>query len=222
MFSVSAFKLIRRNCPEDFDKLLKLLAVDNPNWELDDEFKLAQELDRKIDKKLCALLDSDSDIDGYAKLLECGEVEFSFSETRKDLLKKILLNRDRILRDSSDYTQSPKIKITCNRAESAFDVKNKSFLDNIQASVKEFCSALKDGDIKRLIPQKEEISLKSSAQQAIRNILAKEYDLNNCEEISISIIEKKSSSPRKTLSSFKLDAKTFEVLEQIDKIFNKI
>ena len=222
MFSVSAFKLMRRNCPEDLDKLLKLLAVDQPNWELDDEFKIAQELDNEIDKKLCALLDSDSDIDGYAKLLERGEVEFSFRETRKELLEKILANRGSILRESSDYTQSQDIKLTCSRAESAFDVKNKSFLDNIQAALKEFCSALKDGDIKRLIPQKEEIYLGRSAQQAIRNILAKEYDLSDCDEISISIIEKKSSSPRKNLSSFKLNAKTFEVLEQIDTIFNKI
>ena len=63
MFTVSAFKLIRRNCPEDLDKLLKLLEVDKkPNWDRDDEFKIAQELDRRIDKKLCALLDSNSDI----------------------------------------------------------------------------------------------------------------------------------------------------------------
>ena len=126
MFTVSAFKLIRRNCPEDLDKLLKLLAVDKPNWDRDDEFKIAQELDRKINKELCALLDSNSDIDGYAKLLERGEVEFSFSETRKELLEKILANRDKILSASLFYTQGLYIKITCNRAE--------SFTDRIESS----------------------------------------------------------------------------------------
>jgi|GEM_PF-4259330 len=67
MFSVSAFKLICRNYPEDLDKLLKLLAVEKPNWDRDDEFKISKDLDNKIDKKLCALLKSESDIDGYNK-----------------------------------------------------------------------------------------------------------------------------------------------------------
>ena len=207
MFTVSAFKLIRRNCPEDLDKLLKLLAVDKPNWDRDDEFKIAQELDRRIDKKLCALLDSNSDIDGYAKLLERGAVEFSFSETRKELLEKILANRDKILSASLVYTQGLYIKITCNRAE--------SFTDRIESS-------WQSKSIVPLIAPKEEINLSRIAQQKIKNIIAEEYNLSDCDEIVISIIEKKSSSPRKTFPTFKLDARTFEVLEQIDKIFNKI
>ena len=97
MFTVSAFKLMRRNCKEDLDKLLDLLRINKPNWDRDDEFKISKDLDNKIDKKLCALLKSDSDIDGYAKLLEIGNVKFSFSETRKELLEKILANRDKIL-----------------------------------------------------------------------------------------------------------------------------
>ena len=208
MFTVSAFKLIRRNCPEDLDKLLKLLEVDKePNWDSDDEFKIAQELDRRIDKKLCALLDSNSDIDGYAKLLERGAVKFSFSETRKELLEKILANRDKILSASLVYTQGLYIKITCNRAE--------SFTDRIESS-------WQSKSIVPLIAPKEEINLSRIAQQKIKNIIAEEYNLSDCDEIVISIIEKKSSSPRKTFPTFKLDARTFEVLEQIDKIFNKI
>ena len=208
MFTVPAFKLIRRNCPEDLDKLLKLLEVDKkPNWDRDDEFKIAQELDRRIDKKLCALLDSNSDIDGYAKLLERGAVKFSFSETRKELLEKILANRDKILLASLVYTQGLYIKITCNRAE--------SFTDRIESS-------WQSKSIVPLIAPKEEINLSRIAQQKIKHIIAEEYNLSDCDEIVISIIEKKSSSSRKTFPTFKLDARTFEVLEQIDKIFNKI
>ena len=101
MFTVSAFKLMRRNCKEDLDKLLDLLRINKPNWDRDDEFKISEDLDNKIDKKLCALLKSDSDIDGYAKLLEIGNVKFSFSETRKELLEKILANRDKILQGAA-------------------------------------------------------------------------------------------------------------------------
>ena len=101
MFTVSAFKLMRRNCKEDLDKLLDLLRINKPNWDRDDEFKISKDLDNKIDKKLCALLKSDSDIDGYAKLLERGAVKFSFNETRKELLEKILANRDKILQGAA-------------------------------------------------------------------------------------------------------------------------
>ena len=101
MFTVSAFKLMRRNCKEDLDKLLDLLRINKPNWDRDDEFKISKDLDNEIDKKLCASLKSDSDIDGYAKLLEIGNVKFSFSETRKELIEKILANRDKILQGAA-------------------------------------------------------------------------------------------------------------------------
>jgi len=106
LFTVSAFKLMRRNCKEDLDKLLDLLRINKPNWDRDDEFKISKDLDNKIDKKLCALLKSDSDIDGYAKLLEIGNVKFSFSETRKELLEKILANRDKILQGAAAQTSN--------------------------------------------------------------------------------------------------------------------
>ena len=96
MFTASAFNLIKRNCPKDLDKLLRLLDI-KIDWKHGDEFEIAKKLDDELDKKICALLKSDSDLAGYAKLLDMGGIEFSISETRKERLAKIIANRDKIL-----------------------------------------------------------------------------------------------------------------------------
>lgn len=207
MFTASAFNSIRRNCPENLDELLQLLCIEKPDWDHGDEFEIAQELDDEINKKICALLKSDSDLEGYAKLLDMGGIKFSVNETRKERLTKILDNRDKILSDPSLYSQGLYIKITCNRAE--------SLNDRIESS-------WNNKSIMPLIEPKEEINLSRNAQQKIKNILGEEYNLSDCDEIVISIIGKKSAYPSKKFSSFKFDDKIFEILKRLNEIYKKI
>ena len=102
MFTASAFSLMRQNCPTELNELLRRLKIDyKPDWKHGDEFKIAEKLDDEINKKICALLKSDSDLAGYAKLLDMGGVGFSVSETRKERLGKILANRDKILQGAA-------------------------------------------------------------------------------------------------------------------------
>ncbi len=98
MFTASAFSLMRKNCPAELNELLRLLKINyKPDWEHGDEFKIAEKLDDEINKKICALLKSDSDLAGYAKLLDMGGIKFDSGETRNNMLKKILANRNKIL-----------------------------------------------------------------------------------------------------------------------------
>ena len=102
MFTASAFSLMQQNCPTELNELLRRLKIDyKPDWKHGDEFKIAEKLDNEINKKICALLKSDSDLAGYAKLLDMGGVGFSVSETRKERLGKILANRDKILQGAA-------------------------------------------------------------------------------------------------------------------------
>ena len=105
MFTASAFSLMRQNCPAELNELLRLLKINyKPDWEHGDEFKIAEKLDDEINKKICALLKSDSDLAGYAKLLDMGGIGFSVSETRKERLGKILANRNKILQGAAAQT----------------------------------------------------------------------------------------------------------------------
>lgn len=101
MFKATDFKLIRRNCPETLDELLRLMKIPAPNFNSGDEFEIYGKLDTLIDKRFCELLNCKSDLDGYAKLLDLGGIKFSSSETRNNMLKKILANRDKILQGAA-------------------------------------------------------------------------------------------------------------------------
>jgi len=105
LFTASTFSLIRRNCPEELNKLLRLLDI-KIDWEHGDEFEISQKLDNEIEKKICARLKSDSDLAGYAELLDMGDVKFSISDTRKERLAKILANRDKILQGAAAQTSN--------------------------------------------------------------------------------------------------------------------
>ena len=101
MFKATDFKLIRRDCPEELKKLLQLLKIPMPNFNSGDEFKIYSELDNDIDKAFCSKLNCDSDLDGYAKLLDLGGIKFDSGETRNNMLKKVLANRDKILQGAA-------------------------------------------------------------------------------------------------------------------------
>ena len=97
MFKATDFQLMRRNCPEDLNKLLKLLGIPAPNFDSGNEFDIYGKLDGDIDKVFRSKLNCKSDLDGYAKLLDIGGIKFDSGETRNNMLKKILANREKIL-----------------------------------------------------------------------------------------------------------------------------
>ena len=133
-----------------------------------------------------------------------------------DTLKEILANRRRIQERSPAYD---KIKLTCSHAASEYDLKTKSFLDKLENFVEKVRGAFKDGSIKRLLPIKGEIPLNYSEVRIIKTILEPKLNLNDDDEIIISVIQ---NTPAPLIKSFDLDDETLRVLEQVDKIFDKI
>lgn len=218
MFKATDFKLIRRNCPEELDKLLELLEISTQNFDTDDK------LDEAIDKEFCIRLNCKSDLDGYGKLLDLGGIKFDSGETRTNMLKKILTNRERIFQSSSVTPQAEFVTMTCHYAEPTFDVRDKSFAANLKEAVNKILDALRNKDISRLLPLKEKFTLKRSAEEAIKNILVKECTLDDGDEIVISIIRKNSVPTKREYVSpvHKSDAHALKILEQIDRIFDKI
>lgn len=206
MFTASVFSLIRQNCPEKLDELLQLLDIEKPDWEHGDEFEIAQELDDEINKKICRLLNSDSDLAGYAKLLDMGGIGFSVSETRKERLAKIIDNRDKILNGKN----STAIKFKCMQA-SSFDL---NMPEPIQRPVKSFLNTLTGA--KLIIALDKERHLSFDAVRRIENILVEE--LGAVDEILLAVIPSKnvSASPIRDLD------KVIEILECLNEIYNKI
>ncbi len=206
MFTASAFNLIKRNCPEDLDKLLRLLDI-KIDWKHGDEFEIAKKLDDELDKKICALLKSDSDLAGYAKLLDMGGIEFSISETRKERLAKIIANRDRIL----NRKYLPKAKFTCMQA-SNFDL---NMPNPIKRPVTGILNTLTGA--KLIVALDKEFNLSSDAVRRIENIIVEEVGAVN--EILLAVIpsEKTFSAP----PIRDLD-KVLEILTQVNKIYDKI
>lgn len=205
MFTASAFNLIRRNCPEDLDELLRLLDIkDEPDWEHGDEFDIAQDLDKKIDEKICALLNSDSDLAGYAKLLDMGGIKFSVSETRKERLAKIIDNRDQILNGKN----STAVEFKCMQA-SSFGFKKPG-----EKILRDFLSTLTGAEL--VVALKREYPLSSDAKQRIKNIIVEE--LGAIDEILLAVIPSKtfSAPPIRDLD------KVFEILTQVNEIYKKI
>ena len=88
MFTAADIKLIRRFCLDDFYELLDRLNIEKPDFNAGDEFEIYEDLDKRIDNAICEKLKSSSLIEGYAKLLDCGMIEFQLNETMNELLKK--------------------------------------------------------------------------------------------------------------------------------------
>lgn len=222
MFKATDFKLILRNCPEELDKLLQLLKISPQNFNDGNEFDIYDKLDKAIDKAFCAKLNCKSDLDGYAKLLDLGGIEFDLSETRNNMLKKILANRKKIWGQTTNHVKD--FKLTCSYTEGAFDLKNKSLANKLKDALEKISAALKNKDISRLLPLEKEKTLNQDAEDEIKKVLAKHLDLSTCDEIVLSIIGK-NPAPHYDFSASpvqKLDEDTFKILEQINRIFDKI
>lgn len=104
MFTASHFKLMRKKCLSEIDKLLNIMQIPAPNFEHGDEYKIYEELDRNIEQKLKLQLNSDSISIGYSKLLGIAGLQFNRGETPNQHIEKILANRDKILQSFSTST----------------------------------------------------------------------------------------------------------------------
>ena len=204
MFTASTFSLIRQNCPEKFDELLQLLDIEKPDWEHGDEFEIAQELDDDINKRICRLLNSDSDLAGYAKLLDMGGVGFSVSETRKERLAKIIDNRDQILNGKN----STAIEFKCMQASSfGFKKPGEKFLTDVLSTIT---------GAELVVALEREYPLSSNTKQRIKNIIVEE--LGAIDEILLAVIPSKTvfAPPIRDLD------KVLEILERLNEIYDKI
>jgi len=148
---------MRQNCSGELDKLLKQLNIPRPDWAHGDEFEISQKLDNEIEKKICELLKSDSDLAGYAKLLDMGGVKFSISETRKERLGKILANRNKILSGASAQSND-----NASASESGFWSSLINWIKSIFSGKKNFAPPPSDklsrAQIEKAFPVLEQIS----------------------------------------------------------------
>ena len=204
MFTAADFKLIQRICPTDLLQLLNLLGIDRQkmNFTGDDEFEKYADLDEEIDAKISAKLNSNSVLEGYTKLLDAGRVDFKLSETRIELLKKILANREKI--------QSPKFGGNTSRKdfELTFNIVKPNFF---QAT---------------LFALKDEFIVKKSTESRIKKILKEDENLKgiDIDKVDVSIISNSGEAKFKPAEPLpnKNFKDIFKVLEQVNKIFDKI
>ena len=96
MFFAAEMKLIREICLNEYESLLNLLGMPKPNW-IGDEYRIYEKLDAQLTNRICSLMKSESIIDGYIKLLELGGIEFTYAETDKEILSKIVKNKNKII-----------------------------------------------------------------------------------------------------------------------------
>ena len=217
MFTPSDFKLIQRICPTDLLQLLNLLGIDSQkmNFEGDDEFEKYSDLDKEIDEKICAKLKSNSVLEGYAKLLDAGKIEFSLRETRIELLKKILANREKI--------QSPNMSQKDFKVTFATVEERQTFKFTDLNEILSYIKSLKEISEKiTLTARKKELSVSKATELKIKKILKEEPNLRgiDIDEINVSIICK--SNAEKPQTSAPPTKDIFTTLEQVNKIFDKI
>ena len=104
MFTAAQMQLIRDNCLEDFESLLRELSV-SVDWS-GDEYRAYKKIDDELSRKLSARLKSKSVTSGYTSLLKLGDLPYSYNETDSELLSKIIANRNRILRGLEKTSES--------------------------------------------------------------------------------------------------------------------
>ena len=97
MFSAAEMQLIRANCLNEFEKLLKRLSIPTPDWNAKDEFKIYDDVDADLTDRICKLMKSETLYDGYTNLLKLGGVSYDYSESYNQLLDMIIANRDKII-----------------------------------------------------------------------------------------------------------------------------
>ena len=115
MFTAGEMQLIRKNCPKDFESLLRSLSISNPDFASGDEYRIYEKLDNELEKKIGRLMKSPSAVEGYTKLLNLGGVAYNYSELDNELLAKVVANKD-----------SPAAKYNSTSAATEEDKKNRT------------------------------------------------------------------------------------------------
>ena len=105
MFTAVEFRLIRENCLADFQKLLTMLSISEPNWNSGDEFRIYEKIDDEIVNRVCHLLKSNAVIVGYEKLISLGGLKFDYSKTDNEVLATIIENKNIIMRGATQAAQ---------------------------------------------------------------------------------------------------------------------
>ena len=108
MFAPTEFQSIRECCLKDFETLLENLNITPPDWS-GNEYRIYEQLDDDITRKICELMKSPSIIEGYTALLELGSVPYNFSEIDNELLAKVVNNRGKIL-SGLDHAQKAAVE----------------------------------------------------------------------------------------------------------------
>ena len=110
MFVAAEFQSMRRLCLPELEKLLKILSISVPDWS-GDEYRIYEKLDNDITKKICTLMKNSSVIEGYINLLKLGGIAYDFSETDNELLRKIIANKNKILRGLENLPKFVEVEV---------------------------------------------------------------------------------------------------------------
>ena len=136
MFSKAEMQLIiaNKNCLLKFEELLANLSISVPDWSGDEYRRDYEKLDNDITKEICKLMNSETIIDGYTKLLKTGSIPYDYSESYNLLLDMVVMNKDKILsaiRNQEEartswekkYSRAPKTKTVEKLKVEATDLK---------------------------------------------------------------------------------------------------
>ena len=213
MFTLPAFNLMQEICPEERDELLRKLNITCPDFShiSDNDYKA---LDKEIDKKICTMMDSRSDVEGYEKLLKLGGLERN-NDTRRDCIARIVANREKILQ--SNNAPVTEVKLSCNYAKRETFKRNINLMKSLRNFIENLFSSRTE--IVTIIARKREINLSESTTQEIKNIVTKELG-TNIGEIIISILPPARSITH--VPHIENLVETLNILTQVNEINNRI
>lgn len=117
MFTAAEFRLIREKCLSDFQKLLAMLNINEPNWNGGDEFRIYEKVDDEIVNRVCRLMKSESIIEGYTNLMTFGGLHFDYSETDNELLATIIQNKDSVMRGATQAIVQSTPQVTTSKPQ---------------------------------------------------------------------------------------------------------
>ena len=97
MFTLSEFKLAKDKCPDEMRGLFASLRIDFPGW--DRIISSPQEWDRKITQAVCAVMNSATISEGYARLLDDAGVPYRLGNP-DEMLASVVAHASVVRRDS--------------------------------------------------------------------------------------------------------------------------
>ena len=207
------FNRMKERCPDERDELLRQLNIPISDFAHFNDNDYTS-LNKKIYQKICEMMDSQSDIEGYEKLLKLGGMERN-NDTRRDCIARIVANREKILQSNSP---TPEVKLSCNFASRETFKTSTNLINVLRNFIEKLFSGSSRPERVTLIARKREIKLNESVAQKIKNIITKELG-DDIGEIVISILPARYNLFFPAIQN--LD-KTLDILAQVNKINDKI